>query len=131
MPVCKCCRCCHNDPADTQKTEKPLWPDRQAGGSTLAQALVFQSMLAFSYVLIGFALAYWVVHDDDGEHIRQRLRQVTTENIELQKKLIASQRELQVELATSNNLAKTLTAQQDESIKLKEELVFYKNMTKR
>jgi len=91
----------------------------------------FQSMLAVSYVLIGFALAYWVVHDDDGEHIRQRLRQVTTENIELQKKLIASQRELQVELATSNNLAKTLTAQQDESIKLKEELVFYKNMTKR
>jgi len=47
------------------------------------------------------------------------------------KKLIASQRELQVELATSNNLAKTLTAQQDENIKLKEELVFYKNMTKR
>lgn len=91
----------------------------------------FQSMLAVIYVVVGFALAYWVLHDGDGENVRQRLRQVTTENIELQKKLIASQRELQVELATSNNLAKTLTAQQDETIKLKEELVFYKNMTKR
>lgn len=91
----------------------------------------FQSMLAVVYVLVGFALAYWVLHDDDGESVRQRLKQVTVENIELQKKLIASQRELQVELATSNNLAKTLTAQQDETIKLKEELVFYKNMAKR
>jgi hypothetical protein len=84
-----------------------------------------------TYVVLGFALAYWVLHDDDGEYVRQRLRQVTSENIELQKKLIASQRELQVELATSNNLAKTLTAQQDENIKLKEELVFYKKITKR
>ncbi len=91
----------------------------------------FQSMLAVIYVIVGFALAYWVIHDDDAENVRLRLRQVTAENIELQKKLIASQRELQVELATSNNLAKTLTAQQDETIKLKEELVFYKNMTKR
>lgn len=91
----------------------------------------FQGVLAVVYVLVGFGLAYWALHDDDGEYVRQRLRQVTAENIELQKKLIASQRELQVELATSNNLAKTLTAQQDEAIKLKEELVFYKNMTKR
>lgn len=90
----------------------------------------FQGMLAVSYLVIGFALAYWVFHDEDGENIRHRLRQVTAENIELQKKLIASQRELQVELATTNNLAKTLTVQQDENIKLKEELVFYKNMTK-
>ncbi len=91
----------------------------------------FQSMLAVIYVLVGFALAYSALHDDDTKNIRHRLQQVTAENIELQKKLIASQRELQVELATSNNLAKTLTAQQDETIKLKEELVFYKNMTKR
>ena len=91
----------------------------------------FQSMLAVSYVLIGFALAYWVLHDDNGEYVRQHLQQVTAENLELQKKLIASQRELQVELATSNNLTKTLTAQQDENIKLKEELVFYKKITRR
>ncbi len=91
----------------------------------------FQSMLAVAFVVVGFALAYWALHDDDTAHVRLRLQQVTAENIDLQKKLIASQRELQVELATSNNLAKTLTAQQDENIKLKEELVFYKKMTRR
>ncbi len=91
----------------------------------------FQGILATAYLLTGFALAYYVLHDDEGEIVRLRLRQVTAENLELQKKLIASQRELQVELATSNNMAKTLTAQQDENIKLKEELLFYKNMTKR
>ncbi len=91
----------------------------------------FQGVLAVVYVILGFALAYWTLHDDDAELIRSRLSQLTNENIELQKKLIASQRELQVELATSNNLAKTLTAQQDENIKLKEELVFYKKVTKK
>lgn len=91
----------------------------------------FQGVLAVVYVLLGFALAYWSLHDNDAVQIRSRLSQLTNENIELQKKLIASQRELQVELATSNNLAKTLTAQQDENIKLKEELVFYKKVTKR
>lgn len=89
----------------------------------------FQSVLAVVYVLVGFALAYWALHDSDAEHMRWRLNQLTLENAELQKKMIATQQELQVELATSNNLAKTLTAQQDENIKLKEELVFYKNMT--
>jgi hypothetical protein len=91
----------------------------------------FQGILAFITLLLGFALAYWALYDDNSEYVRERLRQVTAENIELQKKLISSQRELQVELATSNNLAKTLTAQQDENIKLKEELVFYKKITRR
>ncbi|KQT33196.1 hypothetical protein ASG24_12890 [Methylophilus sp. Leaf414] len=91
----------------------------------------FQGTLAVINLLLGFALAYWALHDDNSQYVRERLRQVTSENIEFQKKLIASQRELQVELATSNNLAKTLTAQQDENIKLKEELVFYKKITKR
>lgn len=91
----------------------------------------FQGMLAVVYVVIGFAMAYWALYDDDSEHIRTRLQQLSAENLELQKKLIAAQRELQVELATSNNLAKTVTERQDENIKLKEELVFYKNMTRK
>lgn len=89
----------------------------------------FRGLLAVVYVLLGFGLGYWMLHDGDGAHIRQRLQQLSSENLELQKKLIASQRELQVELATSNNLTQTLTKQQDENMKLKEELVFYKNMT--
>lgn len=90
----------------------------------------FQWLLALIYVLTGIALAYAVLHDEKNDDARDKLKLITIENIDLQKKLIAAQRELQVELATSNNLAKTLATEQDENIKLKEELVFYKNMTK-
>jgi hypothetical protein len=88
----------------------------------------FQSVLALLCVALGFALAYWLLHDDEGEIIRQQLQQSTLENKELATKLVGAQRELQVELATNNTLAKELATVQDESIKMKEDLFFYKNM---
>jgi hypothetical protein len=88
----------------------------------------FQGLLALALVCLGFALAYWVLHDSQRENIRLRLQLVEQENKELQAKLIGAQRELQVELATNNNLAKELATVQDESLKVKEDLVFYKNM---
>lgn len=91
----------------------------------------FQSLIGLGLVLLGFGLAYWYLYDDDQELMALRVQQLSAENIDLQKKLISAQRELQVELATSTDLAKTLSAQQDENIKLKEELVFFKNMTRR
>ncbi len=77
-------------------------------------------------MLLGFALAYWMLHDD--ENIRETLQQTKLENKELEIKLVGAQRELQVELAANNTLAKELASVQDESIKTKEELFFYKNM---
>jgi uncharacterized protein HemX len=88
----------------------------------------FQGLLALAFICLGFALAYWVLHDGQRENIRLRLQQVEQENKDLQTKLIGAQRELQVELATNNNLAKELATLQDESLKVKEDLVFYKNM---
>jgi cell shape-determining protein MreC len=86
--------------------------------------------LAICYVVCGFGIAYALLHDDDAHALRTKVQQTTTDNLQLQKKLIAAEQALQVELATSNHLAQTLSAQQDENIKLKEELMFYKNMTK-
>jgi hypothetical protein len=88
----------------------------------------FQWLLAFAFVCVGFGLAFGVLHDSEHENIQLRLQQTMLENKELQTKLIGAQRELQVELATNNNLAKELATVQDESLKVKEELVFYKNM---
>ena len=88
----------------------------------------FQALLAFLCAAVGFALAYWMLHRDDIEAVRQSLRQKTLENKELEAKLIGAQRELQVELATNNTLAKAFASVQDEDIKLKEDLFFYKNM---
>ena len=88
----------------------------------------FQGLFAFLCVALGFGLAYWLLHNGDTAEIRQNLQQKTLENKELEAKLIGAQRELQVELATNNTLAKDLASVQDESLKLKEDVFFYKNM---
>ena len=86
----------------------------------------FRVLLAVICVGFGFALAYWILHDTENLHVK--LQQIMLENKELEVKLVGAQRELQVELATNNNLAKELASVQDENIKLKEDLFFYKNM---
>ena len=88
----------------------------------------FQTFLAFLFVAFGFGLAYWLLHNNDTETVRKNLKQVTLENSALEAKLIGAQRELQVELATNNNLAKELASVQDENLKTKADLFFYKNM---
>lgn len=88
----------------------------------------FQTFLAVAFVVLGFVIAYWMLHDAESERLRQRVQQVELENRALNAKLVEAQRGLQVELATNNNLAKELATVQDESLKVKEDLVFYKNM---
>ena len=91
----------------------------------------FRLVLAAVCVGFGFGLAYWLLHDNESESIKLQLQQTTLNNKELEVKLVGAQRELQVELATNNNLAKELASVQDENIKIKEDLFFYKNMVGR
>lgn len=79
-------------------------------------------------VLFGAGITYWVMHDGEIDTIRQQLQQLTQQNKALEVKLVGAQRELQVELATNNNLAKELASVHDENLKIKEDLMFYKNM---
>ena len=88
----------------------------------------FQAVLALLFVALGFGLAYWMLHRDNIEMVQHNLEVKTLENQELEAKLIGAQRELQVELATNNNLAKELASVQDENLKTKADLFFYKNM---
>ena len=88
----------------------------------------FQAVLALLFVALGFGLAYWMLHRDNIETVQHNLEVKTLENQELEAKLIGAQRELQVELATNNNLAKELASVQDENLKTKADLFFYKNM---
>jgi hypothetical protein len=88
----------------------------------------FQSLLAFMFMLIGFGFAYWLLHDED--NVRERLAETTKANKILEEKLVGAQRELQVELATNITLAKELANAQDENLKIKEDMFFYKNMLK-
>ena len=86
----------------------------------------FRFILAAFCVALGFGVAYWLLYDD--ENLSEKLMLATQENKDLQAKLVGVQRELQVELATNNTLAKELASVQDDNIKVKEELFFYKNM---
>ncbi len=88
----------------------------------------FQTMLAVLFVAVGFGSAYWIFQGGENKSIRQKYEQTMLENRALQAKLVGAQRALQIELATNNNLAKELATVQDESIKTKEDLFFYKNM---
>lgn len=88
----------------------------------------FQVLLAVLFVILGFGSAYWIFQGGENENIRQKYEQIKLENSALQAKLVGAQRALQIELATNNNLAKELATVQDEGIKTKEDLFFYKNM---
>ncbi|MES2579763.1 MAG: hypothetical protein V4552_04385 [Pseudomonadota bacterium] len=88
----------------------------------------FQVLLAVLFVTVGFGSAYWIFQGGENKSIHQKYEQIILENRVLQTKLVGAQRELQIELATNNNLAKELATVQDESIKTKEDLFFYKNM---
>ena len=88
----------------------------------------FQLFLAILFVVFGFSLAYWLLHQGENKSIRQKSELISIENRALQAKLVGAQRALQIQLATNNNLAKELASVQDENIKIKEDLFFYKNM---
>lgn len=84
----------------------------------------FQWLIWSLLITLGYALAYWQLSFNK-EHFTQLLE----ENQVLQTKLIQLQKEVQIELAAQANLQKALAELQDENLHVKEELLFYKNMT--
>lgn len=86
----------------------------------------FQWGVTALYIVLGYLIAYWQL--TGGENIHGQLRQATLENQTLHTKVIQVERQLQIEQAAQSNLAKELNSVQDENIRIKEDLVFYKNM---
>jgi len=78
---------------------------------------------------VGFGLAYLMMRNSDYETVSSQLEETQHKNKMLEFKLIEAKQELQIELATNNNLAKDLAKVQDENLKAKEDLLFYKKMT--
>jgi len=78
-------------------------------------------------VLLGYFLAYLQFNGD--VDMRVRLDQAVQENQTLNTKLIQVERQLQIEQAMQTSLTKVLNNVQDENMRIKEDLVFYKNMT--
>ena len=89
----------------------------------------YRMVIGFLCVGLGFGLAYLMMRNSDYETMRAQLEEVEHKNKMLEFKLIEAKRELQIELATNSNLAKDLANVQDEILKAKEDLLFYKKMT--
>lgn len=87
----------------------------------------FQWMTTVLLVVLGYAIAYWQFAGG-GENIYEKLRKNTLENQTLNTKVIQLERQLQIEQAAQANLTKELNDVQDENMRMKEDLVFYKNM---
>lgn len=88
----------------------------------------YRVVIGLFCVAFGFGLAYLILRSNDYKKVSQQLEEIKQQNIDLEFKLIEAQRQLQIELATNKNLAKDLAKVQDESLKVKEDLLFYKKM---
>jgi cell shape-determining protein MreC len=87
----------------------------------------FQWSITILYVVIGYAIAYWQFAG--AEDVHQKLKQTALENQTLHTKIIQVERQLQIEQAAQTNLTQELNKVQDENMHIKQDLVFYKNMT--
>jgi len=87
----------------------------------------FQWGVAGLFILAGYFIAFWQF-TEGGENLGDKLKHMALENQNLQTKIIQVERQLQIEQATQNNLDKELNLVHDENMKIKEDLLFYKNM---
>ena len=75
----------------------------------------------------GYGVAYWQYARDD-EQLGTKLEQAVSEAQSLHTQVVQLEQQLQIEKAAQSNLEKKLNGLQDDNIKLKEDLLFYKNM---
>ena len=92
------------------------------------QPWYFQLLVSAILLVTGFMLGYWYLNGGVNGGLRDKMQQTTLENQALQTKMITIERDLQIKQAMQDSLAKDLASVQDESIKLKADLIFYKNM---
>ena len=86
----------------------------------------FQWLVACLFVVIGYLAAYWQF--TGGENLAVKLNQAILENQGYQTKIIQVEQQIKIEQASQKNLNDELKLVHDENIKLKEDLLFYKNM---
>ena len=88
----------------------------------------FQWAMSALILLLGFILAYLFFNGGVNGDIHKKMELMVLENLTLQTKLMSIERELQIKQGVQDNLAKELASVQDEGMKTKENLIFYKNM---
>ncbi len=88
----------------------------------------WQLGMALVYMLVGYLFAYWHLTGGDFGSLTNSIMRMTRDNQQLQTRSVQTERQLQVAQAAQANLAKALSDMQDESLQLKEDVEFYKNI---
>ena len=92
------------------------------------QAWYWRASLPVSMLVLGYLLAYLQLAGGDFSQMMTNLNLATYENRMLHVKVVQKQRQLQVEEAAQSSLSEELKRLQDETIQLKADLAFYKNI---
>ena len=90
----------------------------------------FNALIGLVLVFAGYIIAYWQFTGGKLSDLIENMTYISRENQTLHVRSIQIQRELQVERAAQTNLAKELVDLQDEAVKLKQDVEFYKNIVK-
>lgn len=89
-----------------------------------------RAIVAFALVLLGYIVGYWQFAAGDLNILTSQVQQLALENQSLQAKIVHHERQLQVEQAAQANLAKELAVLQEEDMRIKEDIEFYKSILK-
>lgn len=88
----------------------------------------WKSLLWLLLAGVGYGIGYWQFANADARSLATSISRLDQENRDLQAKLVHAERQSQVDRAAQENLAKEMTALQDEDMQLKEEIAFYKSI---
>lgn len=79
-------------------------------------------------ILSGYMIGYWQFAGGEFGSLLSNLERMARENQSMQAKIVQGERQLQVERAAQNTLAKELAGLQDEDMRLKEDVAFYRSI---
>jgi hypothetical protein len=79
-------------------------------------------------ILSGYLIGYWQFAGGEFGSLISNLERMARENQSMQAKIVQGERQLQVERAAQNTLAKELAGLQDEDMHLKEDVAFYRSI---
>lgn len=89
----------------------------------------YSQMLVVSLlVLFGYLVGYWQYSGVDYDTLMRNLNGLLRDNQTLEAKTVYRERQLQVERAAQRSLTEEIAALQDETMRLKEELAFYRGI---
>lgn len=99
-------------------------------GVAVRSALPWYVRLLSAGMLVtgGFLVGYWQYSGEDASQLRDLVKQLRVENQQLHTRSIHVESQKQVTQVAQKDLAKDMAVLQEENVKLKEDVAFYKNI---